>query len=681
MKNTKALILVLFMALTTINAQEMQNKLSLMPWPKNVSENTAKFYINSDVTISVFGEDQGRVRNAAVNFLRRLTNRTGIFLKNGFPSFNDDSANIKVYFSSIANLSIDDDESYTLEVLENSIIINANTDVGALRGIQTLLQLTSYDNSGYFFNGVSINDAPRFVWRGLMIDVARHFQPVEVLKRNLDAMASVKMNVFHWHLTDDQGFRVKSKSFPKLHEIGGDGFYYTHSQIKEVVEYASNLGIRVIPEFDVPGHATAILAAYPEYGSVKDTTYTVERNAGIFNPTLDPTNDKTYEFLDTLFTEIAPLFPDEYFHIGGDENEGKHWDANPEIQKFKKKHNLKTNHDLQTYFNIKLEKILNRLGKKLMGWDEIMTPNMPTTAVIHSWRGENEGFSKGGTLIDAAKNGYNTVLSAGFYIDRMLSIEHHYSVEPIGDVSLTTEERKRILGGETTMWSELVTPTTIDSRIWPRTAAIAERFWSPKEINDIENMRLRLEVVNFRLEELGLTHIKNRDVILRSMTNNNDISALKSLSNVCEPLKVYSRNAGGTEYQTYSPFTLFADACVADAKDAVAFNSLVSNFINDNKDKENVLNYLNLWAKNYGSFSKIENNPNVKPLKDLSKNLSEVSEKLANVISKETLDSKTLTSIQENIAVLKAPFMDVELAILDELESLISYCKSNYLTN
>lgn len=681
MKNTKALILVLFMALTIINAQEMQNKLPLMPWPKNVSENTAKFYINSDVTISVFGEDQGRVRNAAVNFLRRLTNRTGVFLKNGFPSFNDDSANIKIYFSSIANLSIDDDESYTLEVLENSIIINANTDVGALRGIQTLLQLTSHDNSGYFFNGVSINDAPRFVWRGLMIDIARHFQPVEVLKRNLDAMASVKMNVFHWHLTDDQGFRVKSKSFPKLHKIGGDGLYYTHSQIKEVVEYASNLGIRVIPEFDVPGHATAILAAYPEYGSVKDTTYTVERNAGIFNPTLDPTNDKTYEFLDTLFTEIAPLFPDEYFHIGGDENEGKHWDANPEIQKFKKKHNLKTNHDLQTYFNIKLEKILNRLGKKLMGWDEIMTPNMPTTAVIHSWRGENEGFSKGGTLIGAAKNGYNTVLSAGFYIDRMLSVEHHYSVEPIGDVSLTTEERKRILGGEATMWSELVTPTTIDSRIWPRTAAIAERFWSTKEINDIENMRLRLEVVNFRLEELGLTHIKNRDVILRSMTNNNDISALKSLSNICEPLKVYSRNAGGTEYQTYSPFTLFADACVADAKDAIAFNALVSNFINDNKDKEKVLDYLNLWAGNYNSFSKIESNPNVRPLVGLSKNLSEVSKKLANVISKETLDSKTLTSIQENIAILKAPFMDVELAILDELESLISYCKSNYLTN
>lgn len=263
----------------------------------------------------------------------------------------------------------------------------------------------------------------------------------------------------------------------------------------------------------------------------------------------------------------------------------------------------------------------------------------------------------------------------------MLSVEHHYSVEPIGDVSLTTEERKRILGGEATMWSELVTPTTIDSRIWPRTAAIAERFWSTKEINDIENMRLRLEVVNFRLEELGLTHIKNRDVILRSMTNNNDISALKSLSNICEPLKVYSRNAGGTEYQTYSPFTLFADACVADAKDAIAFNALVSNFINDNKDKEKVLDYLNLWAGNYNSFSKIESNPNVRPLVGLSKNLSEVSKKLANVISKETLDSKTLTSIQENIAILKAPFMDVELAILDELESLISYCKSNYLTN
>ena len=183
-----------------------------------------------------------------------------------------------------------------------------------------------------------------------MIDVARHFQPVNVIKRNLRAMASVKMNVFHWHLTDDQGFRIESKVYPKLQELASDGLYYTQEQIKDIVTYADNLGIRVIPELDVPGHASAILAAYPELGSKDNYNYTIERNSGVFDPTLNPTKIITYEFLENLFSEIAPLFPDDYFHIGGDENEGKHWNENKDIQRFKNQHGLKTNHDLQTYF-------------------------------------------------------------------------------------------------------------------------------------------------------------------------------------------------------------------------------------------------------------------------------------------------------------------------------------------
>ena len=180
--------------------------------------------------------------------------------------------------------------------------------------------------------------APVFARLGVCRDHSRHFHPVAVIKRNLDAMAEVKMNVFHWHLSDDQGFRVASSVFPKLHESASDGLFYTHSQIQEVVAHANKLGIRVIPEIDVPGHATAILAAYPELGSKKDYEYKIERFSGVFDPTLDPTNPKVYEFLDKLFAEITPLFPDEYVHIGGDENEGKHWDANPSIEKFKKKH-------------------------------------------------------------------------------------------------------------------------------------------------------------------------------------------------------------------------------------------------------------------------------------------------------------------------------------------------------
>jgi hexosaminidase len=673
-------ILLLLISLNGISQNDLMRTYSLMPWPKHIEAHDTKLMIDSGVTISILGNDEGRVRNAAVNFLRRLSDRTGVFMDQGFP-VKDTSATIRVHFDAVSSLGIDEDESYSLEINNSIVLIKAATDVGALRALATLLQLTSFNDSSYYFPGVTIEDSPRFVWRGLMIDVARHFQPVDVLKRNLDAMASVKLNVFHWHLTDDQGFRVESKVYPRLHEVASDGLYYTQEQIKDIVSYASNLGIRVVPEFDVPGHASAILTAYPELGSKPGYSYSIERFSGVFDPTLNPTIDLTYEFLENLFTEITPLFPDAYFHIGGDENEGKHWDENEDIQKFMAENGLKTNHDLQTWFNIKLEKILNRLGKNLMGWDEIMTPDMPTSAVIHSWRGENEGLPKGGTLISAAKAGYKTVLSNGYYIDRMFSVEHHYSVDPIGDVTLTTEERARILGGEATMWSELVTPLTIDSRIWPRTAAIAERFWSPQEINDIEDMRHRLKEVNFRLEALGINHIRNRDVILRIMTNSQDINGLIILSKICEPLKLYSRNQGGTEYKTFSPFTLFADACTADAADAVEFKKVVNVFTNEpnNPDMAQVLNILAKWSANHKDVMKVSGNPNVKPLIDLSQSLAEVATLLTQVLNSKSVTRTQCESLISRMITLNQPVMDVELAIVEPLNDLISYCKQNYL--
>ncbi|WP_452597454.1 beta-N-acetylhexosaminidase, partial [Pontimicrobium sp. MEBiC01747] len=322
----RIIFLAVFALTYTLHAQsELMEKYNLMPWPKKIETTTTNFLINSNVTISINGADEGRVCNVATNFLRRLTNRTGVFIDNGFPLYNK-PASIEVTFKTVASLNINTDESYNLIVNSNNIQITSNTDVGAIRGLETLLQLTNYNENGYYFEGVTISDSPRFVWRGLMIDAARHFQPIDVIKRNLDAMASVKLNVFHWHLTDDQGFRVESKTYPKLQELASDKQYYTQEQIKDVVAYATNLGIRVVPEFDVPGHASAILTAYPELGSKEDYNYAIERYAGVFDPTLNPTKDITYTFLENLFTEITPLFPDEYFHIGGDENEGKHWD-------------------------------------------------------------------------------------------------------------------------------------------------------------------------------------------------------------------------------------------------------------------------------------------------------------------------------------------------------------------
>ena len=660
---------------------ELSLKYSLMPWPKEINENSEKFLIHEDLTLSINAEDTGRVYGKAVTFLRRLADRSGVFIKEGLPVLGK-KGSIQISFDTVSNLTVNEDESYFLYIDEKGVQIKAITDVGAMHGLETLLQLVQKNELNYFFPGVVIKDAPRFVWRGLMIDVARHFQPLAVIKRNLDAMASVKLNVFHWHLTDDQGFRVASKVYPKLQKLASDGQFYTHEQLKEVVAYAANLGIRVVPEFDVPGHASALLAAYPELGSKEGYNHSIERFAGVFNPTLNPIKDGTYEFLNTLFTEITPLFPDVYFHIGGDENEGKHWDESKEIQAFKIANNLKSNHDLQTYFNIRLEKILNNLGKKLMGWDEIMTPNMPTTAVIHSWRGPQEGMLEGGTLIAAAKAGYQTVLSNGYYIDRMLPVAHHYATDPIGNSKLTKEERALILGGEATMWSELVTPQTIDSRIWPRTAAIAERFWSPKEVNDVENMKLRLRAVSARLEALGITHIKNRDLLLRNMSDYKEISSLKVLSKICEPLKVYSRNKGGTEYSSFSPLTLFADACVVDAEDAVGFKKAVV-FLSKDRTKSNlgaVLAYLEIWSENDRNFNKISNTPKLALLKPLSKNLSELASFLITAFKKKSISSKEYAKALINIEIISKPFMDTEVAIAVPLNNLIMYCQEHFLS-
>lgn len=673
----KNLVLSLF-TLFSMYSYSQTSDLNLMPWPKEVSKGTTMFQIDKNFTIAVNDVNNNRLRIATTKFLRRLSNRTGVFLENGF-AFNTseiENPSLEISFNRTGKLEINEDESYQLKIVENKITIEATTDIGAIYALETLLQLVDHNSETYFFPEITINDSPRFTWRGLMIDVARHFQPVEVLKRNLDAMTSVKMNVFHWHLTDDQGFRIESKTHPKLHELGSDGLYYTQEQIKEVVKYASDRGIRVVPEVDVPGHATAILTAYPEIGS-KDTIYSIERFSGIFDPTLDPTNEKTYEILGDLFGEMAVLFPDQYFHIGGDENEGKHWDESAHIQAFKKQQNLKSNHEIQGFMNIRLEKILAKLGKSVMGWEEIMTEKMPTSALIHSWKGVNEGTSGGGSLVQAAKKGHYTVLSDGYYIDLMQPVSEHYIVDPMPkNNDLSDEEKARILGGEATMWSELVTSLNIDSRLWPRTAAIAERFWSEASVNNVSNMYKRLQHISFRLEEVGITHIRNRDVILRNITNNQNIDALITLTKVYEPIKIYTRNAGGTEYKTYSPFTLFADACTADAPDAIVFNKLVLDYIatKNNTKKAEIFTFLHKWSTNYEQFSEIKvKSPILKDIEPLSKNLATISKDLIAIMNSDKITLATEKSIKSKLLELEKPVVDVELAIYKSLIKLTTH--------
>lgn len=672
-------ILILLFGTFVSNAQIKEEQLNLMPWPQNINLKGGTFALSKNFKVNITGNPNPRIFTGATNFLRRLDGRTGMFFEQGYLTKVNENPEAELQINCVQNgkIGLNEDESYQLDIQSNKITINATNDLGALHALETLLQMLQNNSTSYYFSTVEITDSPRFTWRGLMIDAARHFQPVDVIKRNLDAMASMKMNVFHWHLVDDQGWRIEMKKHPKLTQMASDGNYYTQEEIKNIVKYADERGILVVPEIDVPGHASAILTAYPEIGSKlgdEKATYAVERNSGIFNATLDPSNPKTYQLLSEIFDEVCPLFPGTYLHIGGDENNGNEWNANPKIQEFKKKYKLANNHELQTYFNMQLIPMLKKHHKQLMGWEEIMTENMSKDAIIHAWRGTNEGLDSGGSLIKAAKSGFKTVLSNGYYIDLMLGVENHYLNDPIPKNSiLTSEEKARILGGEATMWSELVTPLNIDSRIWPRTAAIAERLWSDENVTDMNSLRKRLKMISFRLEELGITHLRNKEVILINISNNQKTTALNDFSNVCEPLKNYTRNGGGKKYRMHSPYTLFADACTADAFDVFDFDTAVNHYL-ENKSIENqilVTDFLKKWiTMNSDLIDLSANAPLVQPFLPLSKSLSDLSQQLLLVIEKkQAVNPVVLNDLLEQCN--SKNHADVELAVYNSLKKLI----------
>ena len=400
-------LFILILVSTTMTPQT----LNLLPVPEKITLGEGNFVLTHSFDISIKGNPDKRIYPYATRVLRRLSGRTGLFFPQDFLTEKsiEDTADCIISVEQPGKVLLNEDESYSLQVFSNKILLKSKTDLGAMRGMETLLQLLQNDDSAYFLPVVSIDDKPRFPWRGLMIDACRHFMPVEVIKRNLDAMAAVKLNVFHWHLSEDQGFRVECKTFPKLHQLGSDGMFYTHAQIKEILAYAEDRGIRVIPEFDIPGHSTSWFVGYPELASAPGP-YTIERRWGVFDPTFNPTIEETYKFFDAFFKEMCELFPDEYMHIGGDENNGKQWNQNEKIQAFMKENGIKSNHDLQTLFNKRISAILTKYGKKMIGWDEILQPELPKNIVIQSWRGTE-------ALAKAAQQGYMGILSNGYYID------------------------------------------------------------------------------------------------------------------------------------------------------------------------------------------------------------------------------------------------------------------------
>jgi hexosaminidase len=556
-------------------SEETSRPLPLMPWPTSLKTGSGQLGIDTSFSVGIKSPGDTHLQQAVSIFLDDLRRHTGM-LPLDFAITDPAKAQLVISSEHPSKpvQQVGEDESYKLEITSSGATLNAPTTLGVMRGLQTFLQLVEITPKGFAAPAVSIQDQPRFPWRGLMIDSSRHFFPVDVIKRNLDGMAAVKMNVLHWHLSEYQGFRVESRRFPKLYEMGSDGLYYTQDQLREVIEYARVRGIRIVPEFDMPGHSTSWFVGYPDLASGPGP-YSIERRWGIFDPAMDPTRESTYKFLDVFIGEMAALFPDEFFHVGGDEVNGKQWDANPKIQEFMRAHGLKNNADLQAYFNQRLQKIVAKHGKTMEGWDEILRPDLPKSIVIQSWRGPQ-------SLADAARQGYRGLLSSGYYLDLMSPASQHYQVDPFADgaANLSDAEKQRVLGGEACMWAEWISPENIDSRIWPRTAAIAERLWSPQSTTDVESMYERLVGISDWLDAYGLKHNTNYDLMLKRLAGSDNVSTLRTLTNVVEPVKGYSREAlATTEPTSLMPLNRLADVAHPESAEARRFSSLVNAFV------------------------------------------------------------------------------------------------------
>jgi len=554
-----------------------QPVLNLMPLPANMRSGTGRLAVDSSFSIAFTGYSEPRLERAGERFLKQLARQTGLALALKPSKTGKGTLVIQTDHASKEIQEVGEDESYILDVSTASARLRASTPLGTMHGLQTFLQLVEVSPNGFAVPVVTIQDQPRFPWRGLMIDSARHFIPLDVIRRNIDGMEAVKMNVFHWHLSENQGFRVESKKYPKLHELGSDALYYTQDEIRDLVAYARDRGIRVVPEFDMPGHSTAWFVGHPELASGQGP-YAIERKWGIFDPAMDPTNEKVYKFLDDLIGEMARVFPDHYFHIGGDEVNGKEWDANPKIQVFMKTHGIKNNEALQAYFSGRVQKLVTKHGKTVIGWDEVLVEGVPKDIVIQSWRGQ-------ASLAKAAKQGYRGILSNGYYLDLGWSAARHYAVDPMsGDAAnLSPQEKQRILGGESCMWAEYVNPENVDSRIWPRNAAIAERFWSPQEVRDPGSMYARLDFVSARLEWLGLTHRSVSRHMLQRLAGSAspaEFAALRTLADVLEPVKDYTREqTAPAEPTSATPMNRVVDAVPLESDAGRRFGELVDQFV------------------------------------------------------------------------------------------------------
>jgi hexosaminidase len=537
-------LLLILVGLSTAFISKAQN-LSIIPEPYQMTKGLGTYTLPKSIVINA-PSSANAISDIMAGKLRTTTGRVVYFTKN--------KPSIDLQIINDANLG---SEGYSLDINEKGIQIKANGNAGLFYAWQTVMQLlpaavysnTLQANTNWTLPYVSIIDKPRFGWRGMMLDVSRHFFSKADVMTFIDDMARYKFNRFHWHLTDDQGWRIEIKALPRLTTVGAwrpdrkgkwgninppakdepktYGGFYTQEDIKEVVAYAKSKFIEVIPEIDIPGHSLAFNTAYPNMSTMPN--YPFQVNAGDefmdwdglnghvsaqYDNSLDPSNEEVYSNLDKIFTEIAALFPYEYIHTGGDENAKNNWAKSANVQALMKKEGLKNQNEVQSYFVRRVQKIVNSKGKKLMGWDEILEGGLSGDAAVMSWRGV-----KGG--IEAAKQNHKVVMSPNDYnytdfyqgeitaegkVYRGLRMKTTYSYEPIPEGI----DPNLILGNQANLWSEQIFDLRYAQYMtWPRSMAVAETSWSPKEKKNWNSFSKKVEEHFEKLDAAGVRYAKS----------------------------------------------------------------------------------------------------------------------------------------------------------------------------
>lgn len=606
--------LVLCLSAAGIARAQPKSSLPIMPLPAHVVLGEGEFSIDGTFGVVLKGYKEPRLERAQQRFLDTLSQETGIPLWRQ-AIHNQPHFMVQTAGPSSAVQQLDEDESYHLEISTTDVQLTAANPLGVIRGLQTFLQLVRVTPRSFSVPVVTIDDQPRFPWRGLLIDAGHRFVPMPALKRNLDGMEAVKLNVFHWRFADDEGFHVESKKFPLLQQKGSGGFFYSQDEVREIVAYARDRGIRVVPEFDMPCHTMSWFLGYPELSSGQNP---------LKSSAIDPTRESTYTFLTGFIGEMAALFPDSYFHAGGDECDPKEWEGNPRIQQFMRAHSIKDGAALQATFTSRVEEILASQNKIMVGWDEILQPNTPKDVVIQSWRGPE-------SLAQAARNGYRGVLSSGYYIDLNQSAAEHYQVDPLGAnaAELTPDQKGRVLGGEATMWTDIVSYENMDNRIWPRTAAIAERLWSPQQMQDVDSMYERLAIISQKLDYYGLRHRLITDEMLERMSGEPDPEPLKVLAAVVQPPRLYQRQELRT-FTDFTPLNRLDDAVPPESETAREFNSIAKRISSGKASPEEwrqAREWLVLWRDNDAKLQPLlKRSFLIQDLAPVSRNLFKVAE-------------------------------------------------------